>query len=112
MGNLSQSANSSVYNRGSSILCDDYGKENADRAYCWMCMLKKSQWNQPIHPTGEDMHWTLAKLEEHRLLVSQDPTDKLGCKEKALVDCIECIRYAWPELHTLSGSWKSPVGKL
>jgi hypothetical protein len=36
------------------------GNKNSERAYCWMCMLKKSQWNQPIHPTGEDMHQMLA----------------------------------------------------
>jgi hypothetical protein len=45
----------------------------------------------------------LTKLEEYRLFISQDPMDKLRCKEKALVDCIKYIHYAWPEQYTLLG---------
>ena len=71
------------------------GMENASASACWLCRLKKTEWNADPLRKGKKrtMKWI---LEHAPAAVEENSTRLHGMKENPLLDTIETCRYIVP----------------
>ena len=77
------------------------GMENASASACWLCLLKKKEWEAKPLMKGElrTIAWICQNVPEGE----QTSNRTSGVKEKPLLDAIETCRYIVPPLHTMLG---------
>jgi hypothetical protein len=81
------------------------GKENSAGHWCWLCQLRKLQW-QTLDDEGRARvgdSWTIKKIEDIAVSNTESSTTVpvVGIKAAPLLDCIGIDRYMCPVLHLL-----------
>ena len=79
------------------------GMEGASSSACWLCLLKKKEWEAKPYAKGEKRTMAWISNNAPTGTTSTSSTRANGMKEKPLFDAIETCRYIVPPLHTMLG---------
>lgn len=77
------------------------GMEGASSSACWLCLLKKKEWDAKPYEKGEKR--TMEWIQKNAPTCEQNASRPHGMKEKPLLDAVETCRYIVPPLHTMLG---------